>query len=172
MLYPEIVIAGCGNPLFADDGFGPAVVEELRKFPLPGHIKVVDAGLGGPYFVFSLLDPKITRKLIVVDIVDFGAGSGALALFRMNDLMTGGLRDADQGGLAASLRRIGGSIDVVIIGCQPGSVRGMEIGLSREARTAVPKTVRAILELVGADFRAVCECHRFACRHPDGETAV
>ena len=44
MLYPEIVIVGCGNPLFADDGFGPAVVEEMKNLSLPDNVKVEDAG--------------------------------------------------------------------------------------------------------------------------------
>ncbi|RPJ53543.1 MAG: coenzyme F420 hydrogenase, partial [Methanobacteriota archaeon] len=40
-LYPEIVVAGCGNPLFADDGFGPAVVEALKELTLPDNVKVI-----------------------------------------------------------------------------------------------------------------------------------
>ena len=71
-LYPEIVVAGCGNPLYADDGFGIAVVESLQGLELPEKVKVVDAGLGGPHFVFTLLDPESTKKLIIVDIADFG----------------------------------------------------------------------------------------------------
>ncbi len=67
-LYPEIVITGCGNPLYADDGFGPAVVESLRALSLPASVKVIDTGLGGPHFVFTMLDPSQTKKLVVVDI--------------------------------------------------------------------------------------------------------
>ena len=76
MLFPEIVVAGCGNPLFADDGFGPAVIEELLRLELPGNVKVVDAGLGGPHFIFTLLDPEVTKQLIIIDIADFGAKPG------------------------------------------------------------------------------------------------
>ena len=94
MLYPEIVIAGCGNPLFADDGFGPAVVEELQKLPLPETIKVVDAGLGGPHFIFTLLDPEITRKLVIIDIADFGAEPGEITRLKVEDLPPGTYRDA------------------------------------------------------------------------------
>jgi len=78
MLYPEIVITGCGNPLFADDGFGPAVAEELSKFKLPDNVKVIDAGLGGPHFIFTLIDPEVTKRLIIIDIADFGAQPGIL----------------------------------------------------------------------------------------------
>ena len=54
----EIMVVGCGNILFADDGFGPAVIEALGKIseehPLPEKVKIVDAGTGGPHYVFSL----------------------------------------------------------------------------------------------------------------------
>ena len=82
-LYSEIVVAGCGNPLYADDGFGPAVVESLKDLELPENVTVVDAGLGGPHFVFTLLNPESTKTLIIVDIADFGgnpASSGGSPL--------------------------------------------------------------------------------------------
>lgn len=160
MMYPEIVIAGCGNPLFADDGFGPAVVKELQKCTLPDHVKAVDAGLCGPDFVFPLLDPAVTRKLIVVDIVDFGAESGAITRLQMNDLPPGGIHDAEPGGITASLLQIKDRIEVTIIGCQPKRVPVplMEIGLSEEVRNAVPKTVRIILDIIGMNGGAVPGC--------------
>lgn len=115
MPYPEIVVAGCGNLLFADDGFGPAVAQELLKFALPDNVKVVDAGICAAPFVFTLLDPERTKKLIVVDIVDFGAVSGAIARLRIDDLSPGGIRDAHPGGIAGALRRIEDGIDVTIV---------------------------------------------------------
>src|SRR5512145_2458288 len=75
-LYSEIVVAGCGNPLYADDGFGPAVVEKLKALELPENISVVDAGLGGPHFIFTLLSPESTKALIIIDIADFGGEPG------------------------------------------------------------------------------------------------
>ena len=70
MLYSEIVIAGCGNPLFADDGFGPAVIEEMQNLSLPDNVTIIDAGLGGPHFIFTMLDPEVTKKLVIIDIAD------------------------------------------------------------------------------------------------------
>ena len=49
MLYSEIVIAGCGNPLFGDDGFGPAVIEEMEKLTLPDNVTIQDGGAGAPH---------------------------------------------------------------------------------------------------------------------------
>jgi len=154
MLYPEIVIAGCGNPLFADDGFGPAVVEELKKLTLPDNVKVEDAGLGGPHFIFTLLDPEVTKKLVVIDIADFGAEPGEITKLRVEDLPPGAYRDAHSWDLTEPLHRLKDDIDITVIGCQPKRVTApeYEIGLSDEIVKAIPKTVRVVLETIGVDY--------------------
>ena len=153
MLYPEIVVVGCGNPLFADDGFGPAVVEELQQYPLPGNVKVVDAGLGGPHFVFTLLDPDSTKRLVIIDIADFGADPGTLRTFAPEDLPAGSYRDAHSWDLTEPLQRLKDDIDITIVGCQPKRVTSpeMEIGLTDEVTNAIPKTVQLVLDLIGVD---------------------
>ena len=160
MLYPEIVIAGCGNPLFADDGFGPAVIEELQKLTLPDNVGVIDAGLGGPHFIFTLLDPDVTKKLIIVDCADFGAEPGSITKLRVEDLPPGSYRDAHSWDLAEPLMRIKDRIEITVIGCQPKRVTDpeMEIGLSDEVLKAIPKTVRIVLEMIGVDYGTTIKC--------------
>lgn len=157
MLYPEIVVTGCGNPLFADDGFGPAVIEELRRIDLPDNVKAIDAGLGGPHFVFTLLDPAVTRRLIIVDAVDFGGEPGQLARFTADDLPPGSYRDAHSWDLTEPLQRLKDKIEITVIGCQPGRVAEFEIGLSDEVRSAVPLAVREVLALIGVDYGTTLE---------------
>ena len=111
-LYSEIVVAGCGNPLYADDGFGPAVVESLKDLELPENVTVVDAGLGGPHFVFTLLNPESTKTLIIVDIADFGGEPGELRWLAVDELPVGSYRDAHSWDLTEPLqssRTISGS---------------------------------------------------------------
>jgi coenzyme F420 hydrogenase subunit delta len=154
MLYPEIVVAGCGNPLFADDGFGPAVIEELKKIALPEHVKVVDAGLGGPHFIFTLLDTSVTRKLVIIDIADFGAEPGTVTIIPVEDLPPGSYRDAHSWDLAEPLLRLKDHIEITIIGCQPGRVSApdFEIGLTEEVNGAIPKTVQLVLKEIGVEY--------------------
>ncbi|MDH7593751.1 MAG: coenzyme F420-reducing hydrogenase, FrhD protein [Methanomicrobiales archaeon] len=158
MLYPEIVVAGCGNPLFADDGFGPAVIEELQKLKLPPEVKVLDAGLGGPHFVFTLLDERVTRKLVIVDIADFGAEPGSLTRLRVEDLPPGTYRDAHSWDLAEPLQRLKDEVEVTIIGCQPKRVMEFEIGLTEEVRNAIPDAVRMVLEEIGVTYGTAGFC--------------
>jgi len=160
MLYSEIVIAGCGNPLFADDGFGPAVVEELQKLTLPDNVTVIDAGLGGPHFIFTLLDPDVTKRLVIIDIADYGAEPGSIAKFRVEDLPPGTYRDAHSWDLTEPLHRIKDRIEVTVIGCQPKRVTDpeMEIGLSDEVTKAIPRTVQIVLETIGVDYGTAIKC--------------
>ncbi|MFA5002994.1 MAG: coenzyme F420-reducing hydrogenase, FrhD protein [Methanolinea sp.] len=171
MLYPEIVIAGCGNPLFADDGFGPAVVEELLRLDLPDNIKAVDAGLGGPHFIFTLLDPEVTRRLIVIDTVNFEGRPGDLVRLTVEDLPPGSYRDAHSWDLTEPLHRLKDKIDITIIGCQPKRVSapGFEMGLTEEVQNAIPRAVREVLALIGVDYGTTIQNLRKGEHQPGAE---
>ncbi|OPX70380.1 MAG: hydrogenase 2 maturation endopeptidase [Methanoregulaceae archaeon PtaB.Bin108] len=168
MLYPEIVIAGCGNPLFADDGFGPAVVEELLRLDLPDNIKAVDAGLGGPHFIFTLLDPHVTRKLVIIDTVDFGGKPGDLVRLTVEDLPPGSYRDAHSWDLTEPLHRLKDMMEITVIGCQPKRVSApeFEMGLTEEVQNAIPRAVQEVLALVGVDYGTNLEDYRKGQHQP------
>lgn len=72
----EILVVGCGNILFKDDGFGPEVIKALEEYfkdrEKPDNVMFIDAGTGGPHFVFSLPHEE-WKKMIVVDVVEFNA---------------------------------------------------------------------------------------------------
>ncbi|QSZ67486.1 coenzyme F420-reducing hydrogenase, FrhD protein [Methanofollis aquaemaris] len=162
MLYPEIVIVGCGNPLFADDGLGPAVIEELDRLQLPDNVKVIDGGLGAPHFIFTLIDPAVTKKIVVIDIAEFGAEPGSLAKFSVEDLPPGSYRDAHSWDLTEPLGRLKDQVEITIFGVQPKRVSSpdMEIGLSEEVQKAIPKVVRYVLAEIGVDYGATIKAER------------
>jgi coenzyme F420 hydrogenase subunit delta len=68
----SVVIFGCGNILFGDDGFGPAVVKELQEnYILPGDVLALDVGTSIRDILFDiLLSEKKPERLIIVDAVD------------------------------------------------------------------------------------------------------
>lgn len=153
-LYSEIVVAGCGNPLFADDGFGPAVVENLKDLELPENVTVVDAGLGGPHFIFTLLDPESTKILIIVDIADFGGEPGELRWLSVDELPAGSYRDAHSWDLTEPLQVIKEDIRVLVLACQKKYVSAPEmvIGISDEVQRAIPDAVSEILKEIGMNY--------------------
>lgn len=64
------MIAGCGNVLLGDDGFGPAVVNKLEEdYLFPQFIATLDAGTSLQEYLFNWLLSSDTRPdcLIIVD---------------------------------------------------------------------------------------------------------
>ncbi|MBM4294727.1 MAG: hydrogenase maturation protease [Deltaproteobacteria bacterium] len=76
----SVVIFGCGNILFGDDGFGPAVVKELQEnYVLPGDVLALDVGTSIRDILFDILiSEKKPERLIIVDAVDRGQEPGEL----------------------------------------------------------------------------------------------
>jgi len=154
MLHSEIVIVGCGNPLFGDDGFGPAVIEEMEKLSLPDNVTIQDGGAGAPHFIFNFLNPEITKKLVVVDIADFNAKPGTISRISGKDLKPGAYVDPHSWDGVDQLCRIKDQIDTILVVCQPTRVlnKGNEdvnMELSEALRAAFPKEIRVILEIIG-----------------------
>ncbi|MFH2030226.1 MAG: hydrogenase maturation protease, partial [Bacteroidota bacterium] len=75
----EILVLGCGNILFGDDGFGPEVVQYLQKnYDIPSHVYVGDAGLSVRKILFNIVLSEIKpKKIIIVDAVDLGKPAGS-----------------------------------------------------------------------------------------------
>ena len=79
----RIAIAGFGNVLLGDDGFGVEVIKRLQTFPLPVHVEAFDIGIGGMELVLKLMDGF--TEMIVVDAVRRGKAPGTLYLFPPSD---------------------------------------------------------------------------------------
>jgi len=157
-LFPEILIAGVGNELFGDDGFGSAVIRSLADVELPDNVKAMDVGLGGPHLVFSMLDPSVTKKLIIVDAMDFGGKPGDVTRIPAELLPEGKnerYADAHSGNLLDPIGRLKGKMEIIVFGCQPAYIPAPDsedfvLELSPEVERAVPKTVTLILQEIGA----------------------
>ena len=157
MLHSEIVIVGCGNPLFGDDGFGPAVIEEMEKLTLPDNVTIQDGGAGAPHFIFNFLNPDVTKKLVVVDIADFNAKPGSISRLPGKDLKPGAYIDPHTWDGVDQLCRISEKIDTTIVMCQPTKVikkgdADVDMELSEAVRNAIPKAIQVILETIGVDY--------------------
>jgi hydrogenase maturation protease len=77
----RILVAGVGNVLRRDDGFGVVVAQRLLELPLPPEVRVVDVGIGGIHLVQDLLASSIDA-LFVLDAVDFGKSPGTVLVVR------------------------------------------------------------------------------------------
>ncbi len=68
----DILVLGCGNILFGDDGFGSSVAEHLQSCSLlPENVSVINAGTSVREILFDLiLSEQRPRRVIVIDAVD------------------------------------------------------------------------------------------------------
>ncbi len=69
----RVLVAGIGNVLRGDDGFGPAVARALEEsYELPAGTHVIELGIGGVGLVHELMEGY--DALVLVDAM---AGDGA-----------------------------------------------------------------------------------------------
>ncbi len=166
----RVLVAGVGNVLQGDDGFGVRVVQELAKrTDLPPCVNVIDVGIGGMSLVQELFAGY--SALVVVDAVDRGGKPGTIYLLeaevpdladmpaeeRENHLADMHLATPSRAfvlakGLGVLPPR------VYILGCQSHSIEDLSIGLSEEVEGAVAPTierlVREVHRLSGTDTGA------------------
>lgn len=158
----RLLIAGMGNVLRADDGFGVAVAEAAAGRSWGGagvSVEVVEVGIGGLHLVQQLQEGY--DALIIVDAVERGAEPGELFVLEpsvpeVREMDPGELRSvvaethhtvpARVLTMAKALDALPG--DVLILGCQPAAVDELGMELSQAVAEAVPRAVAQLEELV------------------------
>jgi hydrogenase maturation protease len=153
----NVLVAGIGNVLFGDDGFGVAVVERLRATPLPSGVTARDFGIRGIDLGYAIADGVETA--ILVDAVRRGGDPGTLYLIEPD--WTDGTRadgewsphTLDPRGVLGWAEQLGTRPRVLLVGCEPESF-GTEdgqpgrLGLSARVEAAIPEALRLIETLV------------------------
>lgn len=146
----EVLVVGCGNVLFKDDGFGPAAImkleEQLKEKPLPDNVMTIDAGTSAPHYIFSLPNP-IWRKIIILDIADFGGNPGDIRILSKDDVPQGKYQDPHSVSVSDPLDELE-EVEIVIIACQPEKVSSpfVEYGLSDSVESAIDKALEIVYE--------------------------
>ncbi|MDX1665321.1 MAG: hydrogenase maturation protease, partial [Candidatus Promineifilaceae bacterium] len=74
----RVLVAGVGNVLRGDDGFGPAVIQALQEAGVPDDVRLFESGIGGINLVLELLEGY--EMLILVDAVEREGPPGRLFL--------------------------------------------------------------------------------------------
>ena len=154
----RVLVAGMGNVLRHDDGFGVEVARRLTETALPANVTVVEVGIGGIHLVQELMDGY--DALVVIDAVARGSAPGSIHLFEADvpDLLSWP-EDARGDFLADMhyttpakalvLARALGVLPprVYMLGCQPAETDGLGLGLSAPVARAAAEAVTAIEDL-------------------------
>ena len=148
----ETLVLGCGNELFGDDGFGPAVAKQLCARPdLPESLVVLDAGTAVRQVLFNVvLSPVKPRRIIVVDAVDKGRQPGDVWTIQANELP--GVKCDDfsmhqlpTSNLLGELHNLAGVQVTCVVAQVAGVPPAVKPGLSVAAQRAVQRAAEMIL---------------------------
>jgi len=149
----RIIILGCGNILFGDDGFGPEVVQYLKEnFEIPDDVDVIDAGTGVRNILFDLvLNPFKPDKVIIIDAVDIGRTPGEVFEIDISSIPSVKIDDFSMhqvptSNLLRELKEICG-VDVKVICVQVQYIpEEVKPGLSEVVKKAIPVACQRIME--------------------------
>ena len=164
----KILVAGVGNTLRADDGFGVEVAHRLEGVELPEEVSVVETGIGGIALVQELQSGY--DALVIVDCVDLGRPPGHVMLIEPDVIDVEALGLSERHDLLADmhlatperammLARALGVLpqNLLMVGCQPVDPDAIGEGLSPPVAAAVDVAVREIrrhvYELLAGDRR-------------------
>ncbi|HWC25429.1 MAG TPA: hydrogenase maturation protease [Solirubrobacteraceae bacterium] len=144
----RVLIAGVGNVLRRDDGFGPAVLARLHG--LPESVRLLESGIGGMALLQELMDGW--DGLVLIDAVDRGAAPGTLFAI---DPVVAEFRPVPDIHLANPERvlmmaRALGVLPrrLLLVGCQPEDVDNLGETLSPAVERAVPLAVETVQRTV------------------------
>lgn len=152
----KILVFGCGNTLFANDGFGPAVVEYLNQnHTLPEKVLALDAGTGIRDFMFDLLLMEEKPELvIVVDAVTVPNRTlGEVFEIDLTDvprekLSNFSLHQSPSSNLLKELKD-GCKVDVRVIGMHTSAIPNViNPGLDPEVEAAIPGACQMIMDMI------------------------
>jgi len=146
----RVLVAGVGNVLRGDDGFGPAVTLLLGH--LPKGAEVIETGIGGIALLQELMAG--CAGLVLIDAVDRGAAPGTVFVLVPEVGEAEHVADihlANPDRVLSMAKTIGCLPDrVVIIGCQPLEIDELCEGLSAPVQQALAIAVKRIEETVDA----------------------
>jgi hydrogenase maturation protease len=151
----RVLIAGIGNLLLGDDGFGCEVARRLAQRPLPDGVRAVDFGIRGIDLTYALLDGW--DAAILVDATMRGGTHGTLYIIEPtfdSDAAPQPLEahSMDPLRVLATVRMMGGNIARLrLVGCEPahlGSDEEPVLGLSPAVAAAVEPAVLLVEDLV------------------------
>jgi hydrogenase maturation protease len=163
MAEPRILVAGVGNVLHGDDGFGVELAWRLMKRGLPKGVKAIETGIGGMSLVQELMSGF--DAVLLLDAHRSGGLPGTVRLLEptlpdLSGLDAHGLRDyfadthyATPMRALALLERLGRLPRcVAVIGCEPESDEAMHPGLSAPVIAALDRAEALAVEWIAAQL--------------------
>jgi hydrogenase maturation protease len=154
----RVLVAGLGNVLKGDDGFGVRAVAAFSRIA-PAEVTVIETGIGGIHLVQELM--RGYDGLVLFDAVDRGLAPGQITVVEpvlpdLDSLTATERRDyfsethyATPIRALTLAREVGVLPGIVrIVGCQAADAEGFGLGLHPAVEAALPRAAQIALELV------------------------
>jgi len=149
------LVAGVGNRLMGDDGFGPRVIDLLSAHSLPVNVELRDVGTSGLSIATDLSDYDL---VIFIDSMEMEGEPGQISRFEVDvedvhdDVgkpIGSTLHELGLGELLKISKAIGTLPPrVILVGCKPGDIRpGMTMTAAVEQ--AAHRAADMVLEILG-----------------------
>jgi hydrogenase maturation protease len=147
------LIAGFGNVLRGDDGFGVEVIRRLEAAQAFGDdVHLMDVGTGGIRLAQELLTPYDT--LIIVDAMRRGGAPGSVYILAVESVEAVAEVDLHLAvpARALSVAKALGALPsrIFMVGCEPAEVDELSTELTPTVRGAVGTAIQHIHDLIVA----------------------
>ena len=146
----NMIIIGCGNVLYQDDGIGCNVANRLiERDQLPDGVQVVDAGLAAPRLINLLKTGTKRPGIIIVDAGDFGGNKGDIKVFSVKEFINNRHSCTSHGiSLSDELLSYNGNVQLVVCQVDEKSMKLKPFVLSKDTEGAVDKACEYVMSLL------------------------
>ncbi|MCW3022063.1 MAG: hydrogenase maturation protease [Conexibacter sp.] len=153
-LQKQILVAGVGNAWLQDDAFGGEGARRLDERGVPEGVTVMNFGTGGLDLAYEIM--RGYDALVLLDASRQGGEPGTLYVLEPDmEELTGPIEDGDvinpHGMDPQTVLRFVGAIGgfsgrIVVIGCEPGEVDDVGLGLTPAVEGAVERALALVSE--------------------------
>jgi hydrogenase maturation protease len=150
----RILVAGVGNRLMGDDGFGPRVIDILCNYTFPEYVKLRDIGTAGITIATDLSDYDL---VVFLDSMNFEGDPGKVVkntlkveegIEDISELAKTTLHEVGLEGLLRFSKSIGTlPSEVILIGCKPKTIT-VSLDLSPEVEEATVMAANMVKKLI------------------------
>ena len=148
-----VLVLGCGNVLFGDDGFGPAVIEHMtHEKNVPENAYLINAGSSVREILFNVaLSETKPDHIMVIDAMTIGRKPGDVVELELDSIPEikrddFSMHQIPTSNLLRELRDLCG-INVRLLVLEPPDIpEEVRPGLSQAAREAVIRAAGLVIE--------------------------
>jgi coenzyme F420 hydrogenase subunit delta len=149
------LVFGCGNVLFGDDGFGPAVIDHLNQnYQFPDDTMALDVKTSIRGLLFNLIvSEKKPELILIVDAVDKDRNPGEIFEIDLDEIPENkrddfSMHQMPSSNLLKELKEEAGIVIRILVAQVENIPPEVKPGLSPIIKTAIPEMSERVVSLL------------------------